>query len=77
MKYRLHLRTRGRCECRGSNDHQRALEVDNIIPRIQGGSDDLSKLQALCFRCNAGTRSESQGCCHIGKTDQQGVGVDG
>ncbi|MFN9932179.1 MAG: HNH endonuclease [Cyanobacteriota bacterium] len=48
-----------------------------MIPRIQGGSDDLSKLQALCFRCNAGTRSESQGCCHIGQTDQQGVGVDG
>jgi len=35
--------------------HQRALEVDPIVPRNQGGSDDLSNLQALCFRCNAGT----------------------
>ena len=32
--------------------HQRALEVDPIVPRNQGGSDDLSNLQALCFRCN-------------------------
>ncbi|MCX5960678.1 MAG: HNH endonuclease signature motif containing protein [Cyanobacteria bacterium] len=36
--------------------HQRALEVDPIVPRNHGGSDDLSNLQALCFRCNAGKR---------------------
>ena len=36
--------------------HQRALEVDHILPRNHGGSDDLSNLQALCFRCNAGKR---------------------
>ena len=29
--------------------HQRALEVDPIVPRNQGGSDDLSNLQALCI----------------------------
>ncbi len=40
--------------------HQRALEVDHIVPRNQGGSDDLSKLQALCFRCNAGKRWEAR-----------------
>ena len=26
------------------------------MPRNQGGSDDLSNLQALCFRCNGGKR---------------------
>ena len=36
--------------------HQRALEVDHINSKNQGGSDDLSNLQALCFCCNAGMR---------------------
>jgi hypothetical protein len=40
--------------------HQRALEVDHIIPKNQGSSDDLSNLQALCFRCNAGKRWEAR-----------------
>lgn len=30
--------------------------MDHIVPRNQCGSDDLSNLQALCFRCNAGKR---------------------
>ncbi|MFO8237528.1 MAG: HNH endonuclease signature motif containing protein [Prochlorococcaceae cyanobacterium] len=30
--------------------------MDHIVPRNQGGSDDLSNLQALCVRCNAGKR---------------------
>ena len=41
--------------------HQRTLEVDPIVPRNQGGSDDLSNLQALCFRCNAVKRCDARG----------------
>jgi len=32
---------------------ERALEVDHILPRSHGGSDEISNFQALCFRCNA------------------------
>ena len=56
IKYRVFTRARGRCECCGAHEHQRALEVDHIIPKNHGGSDDISNLQALCFRCNAGKR---------------------
>jgi len=31
----------------------RAIEVDHIVPRKHGGEDDLTNLQALCFKCNA------------------------
>ena len=56
VKYRVLTRARGRCECCGAHEHQRALEVDHIVPRNHGGSDAISNLQALCFRCNAGKR---------------------
>jgi hypothetical protein len=41
--------------------HQRALEVDPIVPRNHGGSDDLGNMQAFCFSCNAGKRWEARG----------------
>ena len=56
VKYRVLNRAQGRCECCGAHEHQRALEVDHINPKNQDGSDAISNLQALCFRCNAGKR---------------------
>lgn len=56
IKYRVLTRARRRCECCGALEEQRALEVDHIIPKNLGGSDDISNLQGLCFRCNAGKR---------------------
>jgi ATP adenylyltransferase len=56
VKYRVLTRAQGRCEYCGAHEHQRALEVDHIIPKNQGGSDEITNLQALCFRCNAGKR---------------------
>ncbi|MCP9825140.1 hypothetical protein [Synechococcus sp. EJ6-Ellesmere] len=31
-KYRVHRCARGRCELGGAHEHQRALEVDHIVP---------------------------------------------
>ncbi len=64
--HRSRHRARGRCECCGAHEHQRALEVDHIIPKNQGGSDAITNLQALCFRCNAGKRDTD-------RTDFRGV----
>lgn len=40
---------------------RRQLEVDHIINKAQGGSDDLSNLQTLCKPCHKiKTQTESQ-----------------
>jgi ATP adenylyltransferase len=41
------------CELCGIAADQKALEVDHIVPRNHGGTDDPDNLQALCFSCNA------------------------
>jgi diadenosine tetraphosphate (Ap4A) HIT family hydrolase len=42
-----------RCELCGVSADERSLEVDHILPRRHGGSDDRANLQALCYKCNA------------------------
>jgi 5-methylcytosine-specific restriction endonuclease McrA len=63
VKYRVLTRARGRCECCGAHEHQRALEVDHIIPKNQGGSDDIRNLQALFFRCYDDKRDTDRTDC--------------
>lgn len=53
IRYEVFKRARFRCELCGTIDEEKALEVDHIVPRNLGGSDDISNLQALCFTCNA------------------------
>jgi ATP adenylyltransferase len=45
-------RAAGRCELCGIPHEERALDVDHIVPRSEGGTDDPDNLQALCWRCN-------------------------
>ena len=42
-------------DCNGCRDHlkMRHLDVDHIIPRKHGGTDDIENLQLLCGHCNS------------------------
>jgi ATP adenylyltransferase len=53
LRYQVLERAKGRCEACGVSNIVRALQIDHIVPRMQGGSNDLSNLQALCSTCNA------------------------
>jgi diadenosine tetraphosphate (Ap4A) HIT family hydrolase len=46
---------------------EKALEVDHILPRNLGGSDEEHNLQALCYSCNATKRDRDD-------TDFRGMG---
>jgi ATP adenylyltransferase len=53
IRFNILKRARSRCELCGISAERKALEVDHILPRNKGGSDDPSNLQALCYSCNA------------------------
>jgi ATP adenylyltransferase len=56
LRYNLLKKAKYRCELCGTPADQKALEVDHIIPRNKGGSDDPSNFQILCYSCNASKR---------------------
>src|ERR1700722_5684324 len=53
LRYEVLKRAGFRCLLCGVSADERAIEVDYILPRKHGGRDDLTNLQALCFKCNA------------------------
>jgi diadenosine tetraphosphate (Ap4A) HIT family hydrolase/5-methylcytosine-specific restriction endonuclease McrA len=53
IRYEVFKRAGTRCEACGISNEDKALEVDHIIPRNKGGTDDVSNFQALCYSCNA------------------------
>jgi diadenosine tetraphosphate (Ap4A) HIT family hydrolase/5-methylcytosine-specific restriction endonuclease McrA len=56
LRYEILKRAHVRCELCGVSADLKAIEVDHIIPRNKGGTDDISNLQALCYSCNATKR---------------------
>ncbi|MDB9882017.1 HIT domain-containing protein [Bacteroidia bacterium] len=55
-RYKVLKRADGRCELCGISKEEKALEVDHIIPKNNGGEDSIDNYQALCFSCNANKR---------------------
>lgn len=53
IRYEVLKRAKSRCELCGISYEVKALEVDHIIPRSRGGTDDITNFQALCYSCNA------------------------
>lgn len=53
VRYEVLRRARFRCELCGISAEEKALEVDHITPKNQGGEDSINNYQALCYTCNA------------------------
>jgi diadenosine tetraphosphate (Ap4A) HIT family hydrolase len=52
LRYETLKRAAFRCELCGVSADERALDVDHILPKAAGGTDDSENLQALCWLCN-------------------------
>jgi len=53
IRYQVLARDR-KCLLCGAGPEQIQLQVDHIIPRAKGGSNDITNLQVLCATCNRG-----------------------
>ncbi len=53
LRFEVLKRAKFRCELCGISSEEKALEVDHIVPRNKGGTDDLTNVEALCYSCNA------------------------
>lgn len=51
-RFNVLKRAKHRCELCGVSADDRALDVDHILPKSKGGSDEELNLQALCSLCN-------------------------
>jgi diadenosine tetraphosphate (Ap4A) HIT family hydrolase len=58
LRYEVFKRAKYRCELCGTSAAEKALQVDHIVPRNFGGSDEQTNLQALCYSCNAMKRDK-------------------
>lgn len=56
VRYTVLKEAKNKCELCGISSSESPLDVDHIVPRSKGGSNDISNLQALCYRCNRGKR---------------------
>jgi ATP adenylyltransferase len=53
LRYAVLKRAGFHCELCGVSADERALEVEHILPKNHGGSEELENLQALCWKCSA------------------------
>jgi 5-methylcytosine-specific restriction protein A len=53
LRLQVLTRDRGICiPCYGRGRYTRAVEVDHVLSKARGGSDDLANLQAICKACH-------------------------
>jgi len=52
LRFQVLKESGGRCALCGITKKDSPLDVDHIIPRARGGSNDKANLQVLCSKCN-------------------------
>lgn len=78
LRLQVLKRDRGLChcdECQGGKKRiTLATEVDHILPKAKGGTDDLDNLRAVAHECHVRITAQQQGKTH---TPKRAIGVDG
>ena len=54
VRYQVLKSANGKCMLCGASAAEAVLHVDHIVPRSEGGTNDIENLQCLCEQCNLG-----------------------
>ncbi len=54
IRFRVLMRDGFVCRYCGARPPEAQLEVDHILPRARGGTDDIENLATACYECNHG-----------------------
>lgn len=52
LRYRVLAASDRRCALCGATEKERPLDIDHIVPRSRGGTNEEANLQVLCSKCN-------------------------
>jgi ATP adenylyltransferase len=52
LRFQVLADSERRCVLCGATERERPLDVDHILPRSRGGTNERANLQVLCSRCN-------------------------
>jgi len=73
LRKQVMRRDHGLCQvCANAKRVMIAQEVDHIIPKAKGGTDDIGNLQAICRKCHA-----LKTLIDEGKRPKPQIGADG
>ena len=56
LRHKVLARDGFKCKSCGATAEDSKLEIDHIIPYVEGGKTEEGNLQTLCFECNRGKR---------------------
>jgi len=75
LRYEVLKRDNFTCQLCGRKAPEVKLEVDHIIPKSAGGTDDPNNLRTVCYACNRGKGSilSIPGSASSGKSDDSSI----
>lgn len=76
VRYQVLTAAKGRCALCGATNREQPLEIDHIIPRSRGGTNDLENLQVLCGPCNRSKGNRDRTDLRSGPLPDRQVGCD-
>lgn len=56
LRHEILKRDKYKCVLCGATAKTTVLEIDHIVARVNGGTNDVKNLRVLCYECNAGKR---------------------